>query len=87
LKIVAFGGREPMLGLRLAGIEEVYEPKTRDEAVSLLLSLKDREDVGVIIISSDFYDQIMETVREIREERIFPLLVSIPTREELRGRE
>ncbi len=85
MKIVALGDRETMIGLRLAGINEVYNPETRDEAVSLLLSLKERRDVGVVIISSDYYDQITETVREIRETDIFPLLVDIPTRQSLEG--
>lgn len=85
MKIVALGEQEAMLGLRLAGIDEVYRPKTRDEAVSLLYSLKERQDIGVIIISSDIYDQITETVREIREENLFPLLVDIPTRQKLEG--
>jgi vacuolar-type H+-ATPase subunit F/Vma7 len=83
MKIVALGDQEAMIGLRLAGIDEIFRPRTRDDAVSLLLSLRDRKDVGVIIISSDFYRQTREVVREIREESIFPLIVDIPTRQRL----
>lgn len=83
MKIVALGDQEAMIGLRLAGIDEIFRPRTRDDAVSLLLSLKERKDVGVIIISSDFYRQTREVVREMREESIFPLIVDIPTRQRL----
>ena len=86
MKIVALGDQEAMIGLRLAGVDEIFKPQTRDDAVSLLFSLKEREDVGVIIISSDFYRQTREVVREIREESIFPLIVDIPTRQELEER-
>ena len=80
MKIVALGDQEALIGLKLAGIDETFKPQTKDDAVSLLLSLKEREDVGVIIISSDFYRQTREVVKEMREESIFPLIVDIPTR-------
>jgi vacuolar-type H+-ATPase subunit F/Vma7 len=86
MKIVALGDQEAMIGLRLAGIDEIFKPETKDDAISLLFSLKKREDVGVIVISSDFYRQTREAVREIREESIFPLIVDIPTRQELEER-
>ena len=86
MKIVGLGDPEAMLGLRLAGITEIYRPETRDDAVSLLVSLTEREDVGVIVISSDFYRRIRNTIGEMREEHIFPLLVEIPTRQDLEER-
>ena len=82
MKIVALGNHTTMLGLRLAGIYEVYHPTTKAEASSLLRSLKEREDIGVIVISSDLHNQISGTMKEIRKEVTFPLLVSISTREE-----
>jgi len=86
MRIVALGDPETLLGLRLVGLDEGYDSKTVDDAVSTLRLLLDRDDVGVIIITSDYYQEMEEIIEEIREESIFPLLVEIPTRTDLEAR-
>ena len=73
------GDSDMITGFRLVGIEGT-EASTIDEAKQAFHDLLSRNDIGVIIISEDFFSDtsLREEVDKVRQERVTPLIVEIP---------
>ncbi len=78
-KIAMVGNRLMSLGFRLGGIPESYEAADEKAAESSLKSLLDRDDVGIIIITSGIKKLVKERrLQEAISGSILPLIVEIP---------
>jgi V/A-type H+-transporting ATPase subunit F len=77
MKIVAIGGRAFVAGFQLAGVEgvEVFSPK---EALSRIKSIMVTPDVGLIVVSDDFWRDISDDVSDIRIKQPVPLIYNVP---------
>jgi len=73
------GDGDMVTGFRLVGVEgaEAAIPGEAKQALSIALA---RSEVGVIILSEEFYrdTSIREQVDRIRQEQVTPLLVVLP---------
>jgi V/A-type H+-transporting ATPase subunit F len=80
LKIVAVADEDTVTGLKLAGIDEGYSisPQSPEDAKSILLSLQERKDVGLIITTERIADSA--AVRPIIDqftEKEFPIVLEL----------
>ncbi len=78
-KIAVIGSDLMSLGFKLAGVTKSYVPQNGQEAETLMRELMQKEDVGIIVITT-------KTVKSIRDRRlqeaitssIMPLIVEVP---------
>ncbi|OHE51621.1 MAG: vacuolar H+transporting two-sector ATPase F subunit [Thaumarchaeota archaeon RBG_16_49_8] len=77
MKVFAIGGRAFVSGFRLAGVDgiEVSSPK---EALSKIKSTMTKPDVGLIIVSDDFWKEISDAVADLRVKQPIPLVYNAP---------
>ena len=73
MKIAVVGDLDMATGFRLAGLTDVYEVNSNDEALKALEELKDREDIGLIIIS----EKLGESIRD-RLSKFNKFVVEVP---------
>ncbi len=60
-------------GFMLAGLDEVYEIKSGDEAINIIKELDTREDIGLIITSEKIGEEIRDRTTHIKK-----FIVEIP---------
>jgi V/A-type H+-transporting ATPase subunit F len=80
LKIVAIADEDTVTGLKLAGIDEGYSVSLQspEAAKSILLSLSERKDIGLIITTERIADSTaVRSVIDQLTEKEFPIVVSI----------
>lgn len=79
MRTLVIGGRDAVLGFRLAGVEGVVA-STPDESVAALNAALARKDLGLILIT----ESAATSAREAVDARIygtgFPLVVEVPDR-------
>ncbi|HIP17574.1 MAG TPA: V-type ATP synthase subunit F [Methanothermococcus okinawensis] len=73
MKIAVVGDLDMATGFRLAGLTDVYEVNNNDEALKALEELKDREDIGLIIIS----EKLGESIRD-KLSKFSKIVVEVP---------
>jgi vacuolar-type H+-ATPase subunit F/Vma7 len=78
VKIGAIGDRLTLFYLELAGIKTVIEADDPQDALKQLNDLIRSEEYGVIIVSSQIHDQIIEEIKEIQERKQIPIITEIP---------
>ncbi|MFX1518506.1 MAG: V-type ATP synthase subunit F [Promethearchaeota archaeon] len=78
MKIVVVADEDTVTGLKLAGIDEGYGVQSPEDANPILLTLSERKDVGLIIITERIADSaiIRSTITKITEQE-FPIIVEI----------
>ena len=78
MKIAVIGDEKFVLFFELAGAEG-FEAKSREEVLSKLEELIEKEEYGVIIVPEKFVDATKE-LREkmMREGKAFPVIAFIP---------
>lgn len=77
MKIVAVGSRAFISGFQLAGVEGV-EVSSPHEALGKIKSLMARRDVGLIIVSNNFWKDISDEISDIRIKQPVPLIYNVP---------
>lgn len=78
-KIVIMGKKELSLGFRLTGISESYEPEDGQAAESAIRDLLQRNDIGLIIISSWLVKSIRDRkILNAIDSSILPIFMEIP---------
>jgi V/A-type H+-transporting ATPase subunit F len=71
--------RETSLGMRLAGIDGVYDKRKDGIESAFKKALKD-EEIGIILITEKAYMMIEELVMETKTKVFTPLITVIPDR-------
>lgn len=76
LKIAGICDQDTAMGLRLAGIKEIFIPG--DDAVKIWNHLIERDDIGMVFITEHFADILGKHLRDYRLRNIVPIVVEIP---------
>ncbi len=78
-KIALVGNQQLNLGFKLAGVTESYTVADSMDAESRMRGLMEREDIGIIIVSSSVKRLIRERrLHDAMEASILPLVVQVP---------
>jgi vacuolar-type H+-ATPase subunit F/Vma7 len=65
-------------GFRLAGVD-VLEAADAEEAQSLIQSLLDSEDAGVVAVNTQFLDDLSDRMRSRIDQLMRPVFVPLPS--------
>jgi vacuolar-type H+-ATPase subunit F/Vma7 len=85
MKIACIGDRLSLLGIGLAGIKKVTYIKGNQDAREKLQEIANSKDYGLVLITSDVYKEIEETVKEIEGSKTLPIFLEIPFMKYLEG--
>ena len=76
MKLAALCDRDTAVGMRLAGIQELYIPD--DNALVLWNELAQRDDIAIVFVTEAIADQIHKHLNEYRIRNTIPIVVEIP---------
>ena len=76
MKLAAICDRDTAVGLRLAGIHELFVPD--ENPVKILDEISERTDVGVVFITEKFAQSISKYLKDFRLMYETPIIVEIP---------
>jgi len=76
MKIAGICDNDTAMGLRLAGIKEVYVPK--GDAVKIWNEISDRDDIGIVFITETIVEDIGKYLKDYRIRNNVPIVVEIP---------
>ena len=77
MKLAGICDKDTAVGLRFAGIQELYVPN-RDDTIKIWGQLSERDDIGVVFINEKIADDISRELNEYRLRNILPIIVEIP---------
>lgn len=75
MKIAAIGNPNVLLGLGIAGVETIFESNIPEDALSFIDTLIGAGEYGLVIITSDLYQQLKPELDQRREKHRLPLFV------------
>ncbi len=73
------GDKDMITGFRLVGVHGI-EVNSVDQARAVLQESLSKRDLAVVLISEDFSNRLNGEIEKIREERVRPIIVAIPSR-------
>ena len=76
MKIAGICDNDTAMGLRLAGIKEVFIPN--GNAVRIWNELSDRDDIGIVFITEKIAEDIGKYLKDYRIRNNVPIIVEIP---------
>lgn len=82
MELAVVGSQEFTLGFQLAGISNIFNPKTDDEMSSQLKSLLNSKEVGIIVIDSSIMSTLPERLRDQLSASVTPTVLGIGTEED-----
>ncbi|MBP2031040.1 V/A-type H+-transporting ATPase subunit F [Methanohalophilus levihalophilus] len=77
MELAVVGEDQFVTGFRLAGIKKVYEIKDDSELEGKVNEIIDDSDVGILVMNSDDFNKLPETLRENLSESVEPTLVTL----------
>ena len=76
MKIAALVDRDTAVGLRLAGIKDVFIPK--DGVIKLWSEITDRDDIGIVFITEKIAEDLDKHLKDYRLRNNIPIFIEIP---------
>ena len=76
MKIAAICDNDTAVGLRLAGLQELYVPD--NDAVKIWNQISERDDIGIIFITEKIAEDIGKHLNDYRIRNNIPIVVEIP---------
>ena len=76
MKLAAICDKDTAVGLRLAGVYELFIPD--ENPVKMLDEISERNDIGVVFITERIAESISKDLKEFRLQNDTPILVEIP---------
>ena len=76
MKIAGICDNDTAMGLRLAGIKDVYVPN--GDAVKIWNEISDRDDIGIVFITEKIVEDIGNYLKDYRIRNNVPIVVEIP---------
>lgn len=76
MKLAALCDADTGMGLRLAGVHEVFT--VEDNPIPAFDKIQDRKDLGVVFITESIADAIGMQLKEFRLRNTLPIVVEIP---------
>jgi V/A-type H+-transporting ATPase subunit F len=77
MKLAAFCDRDTAMGLRLAGIHEIFIPNTENN-LEIWNKISERVDIGILFITEKIADDLSKYLKEYRIRNNLPIIVEIP---------
>jgi vacuolar-type H+-ATPase subunit F/Vma7 len=85
MKIACLGERLSLLGLGLAGVKTLVSVREDEDINGKLRELVSSNEFGLIIITSNIYHRVEETVKELESVYTLPVFLQIPEMKLLAG--
>ena len=76
MKLIGICDKDTAIGLRLAGVKELYIPN--GNLINIWNQISDRKDIGVIFITEKIVEEIYNRLNDYRLRNILPIIVEIP---------
>ena len=76
MKLIGICDKDTSVGLRLAGVKDLYIPN--GNAVNIWNEISCRNDIGVIFITEKIVEEIYDRLNDYRLRNILPIIVEIP---------
>lgn len=78
MKILGITHRKELaIGFRLCGIEVIHLEQ-KEDIIRCIEEIKNRKDVGILVITDTIYNMLKQEIDNIRENVKLPLIVQIP---------
>ncbi len=82
MEIAVVGSDDFTLGFRLAGVEKTYNTKNNEEMATVLKSLLNDSDIGIIVVDSEDLIQLPDRLRQQLSDSVSPTVLGIGTEED-----
>ncbi|MHA2289235.1 MAG: V-type ATP synthase subunit F [Promethearchaeota archaeon] len=81
MNLAAVGDPETCSWLKLAGVGEIFpiEDELESKALSILTNLWQREDVSIILITSDIAEKFHQPISNYMAKNLYPVILEIPS--------
>ncbi len=76
MKLIGICDKDTAVGLRLAGIKDLYIPN--GNLINIWNEISERNDIGVIFITEKIVEDIYDRLYDYRLRNILPIIVEIP---------
>jgi V/A-type H+-transporting ATPase subunit F len=76
MKLAALCDKDTAVGLRLAGIQEMYVSEGNE--VKLWNQISEREDIGIVFINEKIAEDLDKDLKEYRLRNNVPIIIEIP---------
>jgi V/A-type H+-transporting ATPase subunit F len=76
MKLAAICDTDTAVGLRLAGLHDIFIPN--GNPVKLLDTISERDDIGIVFITEQIAEQIKRDLKEFRLRYDIPIILEIP---------
>ena len=76
MKLAALCDRDTAVGLRLAGIQEIYVSEGNE--VKLWNQISERNDIGIVFINEKIAEDLDKDLKEYRLRNNVPIIIEIP---------
>lgn len=76
MKLAAFCDKDTAVGMRLAGIYELFIPDKN--VLDIWNQIKEREDIGILFLTEKIATDLGKYLREFRIRNNIPIIVEIP---------
>ncbi|KYK22929.1 hypothetical protein AYK25_07005 [Thermoplasmatales archaeon SM1-50] len=83
MRLAAICDRDTAMGLRLAGIQELFIPKTNPH--NIFNEISQRNDIGIIFITESIAQGLSKDLKDFRLMHDIPIIVEIPDKKGRRG--
>ena len=87
MEIAIVGTPEFTLGFELAGITRLHNPESDEETGTILRSMLEENEVGIIVIDAADLSRLSERLRQRLSDSISPTVLGIGTEEDTTRRE
>ncbi len=77
MELAVVGEDQFVTGFRLAGIKKVYETRDDKELEAKVNEVIDDSEIGILVMHSDDFNKLPETLRENLSESVEPTLVTL----------
>jgi V/A-type H+-transporting ATPase subunit F len=77
MELAVVGNDQFVTGFRLAGIKKVYEIRGVEELEVKVQAILDDPGIGILVMHSDDFNKLPETLREFFSESVEPTLVTL----------
>jgi V/A-type H+-transporting ATPase subunit F len=76
MKLAALCDKDTAVGLRLAGIQEIYISEGNE--VKLWNQISERDDIGIVFINEKIAEDLDKNLKEYRLRNNVPIIIEIP---------
>ena len=76
MKLAALCDKDTAVGLRLAGIQEIYVSEGNE--VKLWNQISERDDIGIVFINEKIAEDLDKNLKEYRLRNNVPIIIEIP---------